>query len=205
MLLCISKVFVFRSSSCNRILRNVILFTCICVCFIRFCLFCTTFYLYNSYLCQLHISNCWINFSRWSEETLQWQDLMCIFLALHFVFNLFFSFILNKFLRMVGRNFGLCHSCRSKSYFFAEYTWKCRCPSCKHGLDKCFWWRRRLLIKVDYFFFAATIVIFGTRLSMKNQAINLLVVALSRLTLQQTKELMICHACSNPAFASMMK
>lgn len=64
--------------------------------------------------------------------------------------------------------------------------------------------RRRLPIKVYYFFAAVTIVVFGAELSKKNQAVNPLAVGLSQLTMRRTKELMICHTCSSFAFALTM-
>ncbi|CAA2970436.1 Hypothetical predicted protein [Olea europaea subsp. europaea] len=39
---------------------------------------------------------------------------------------------------MRGRNLGVCHSCRSNTHYFGECQTKRRCPSYKHGYQKCF-------------------------------------------------------------------
>ncbi|CAA2972344.1 Hypothetical predicted protein [Olea europaea subsp. europaea] len=39
---------------------------------------------------------------------------------------------------MRGRNFGVCHSCRSKAHYFEQCQLRHRYPSCDDGYRKCF-------------------------------------------------------------------
>ncbi|XP_022879830.1 uncharacterized protein LOC111397240 [Olea europaea var. sylvestris] len=39
---------------------------------------------------------------------------------------------------MRGRNFGVCHGCRSNTHYFGQCQSKQQCPSCDHRYRKCF-------------------------------------------------------------------